>query len=94
MVVYVQSRPYDWAWPVGFAIPTVAMVLSLLLLMAGHRSYYVQPPAEYSLVRVVKVSVASRQGGGSLVVGGARPYPPNRAASGCGTCWCQVRGVS
>ncbi|CAK7346295.1 unnamed protein product [Dovyalis caffra] len=56
VLVYIQEKK-GWAW--GFGLPTGAMVISLIVLVAGIRFYRFQKPMGSPFTRFVQVMVAS-----------------------------------
>ncbi|XAR61700.1 Peptide-transporting ATPase [Bertholletia excelsa] len=56
VLVYLQQEK-GWTW--GFAVPTVAMFVSILVLVAGFRVYRYQKPMGSPFTRFVQVGVAS-----------------------------------
>ncbi|CAI9755890.1 unnamed protein product [Fraxinus pennsylvanica] len=56
LLVYIQVE-FGWTW--GFAIPTVAMFCSILVLAAGFRKYRYQKPTGSAFTRFFQVIVAS-----------------------------------
>ncbi|PSR99635.1 Protein NRT1/ PTR FAMILY 8.1 like [Actinidia chinensis var. chinensis] len=73
LLVYVQQEK-GWTW--GFAVPTVAMFCSIVVLVAGYRWYRYQKPMGSAFTRFVQVVVAAGRnhvrgvhvGGGHQVV--------------------------
>ncbi|CAN0906505.1 Protein NRT1/ PTR FAMILY 8.1 [Linum grandiflorum] len=56
LMVYLQIKE-GWVW--GFGVPTAAMLLSVVILAAGFRSYRFQKPMGSPFTRFVQVMVAS-----------------------------------
>ncbi|EEF52652.1 peptide transporter, putative [Ricinus communis] len=55
VLVYIQSK---WGWGWGFGVPTAAMILSIVMLLAGLPYYRFQKPMGSPLTRFVQVLVA------------------------------------
>lgn len=56
VIVYVQD---NISWAIGFGIPAAAMVLAIVLFVAGAKNYTHVPPTESPVERVVKVVKAA-----------------------------------
>ena len=56
VLVYVQVKK-GWSW--GFAVPTVAMFCSIVILVVGFSKYRYQKPMGSAFTRFVQVIVAS-----------------------------------
>ncbi len=59
VIVYVQE---NISWAIGFAVPAVAMLGAILVLMAGHSRYKHVPPSDSPLGRIVHVTQAALRG--------------------------------
>jgi len=71
VIVYIQDQDM---WDIGFGIPALALLVAVIMFLAGRPLYKIEAPSESPLARFVKVTRAAIRNKGKS---GAHAHPDN-----------------